>query len=201
MNNKLLKTIIMGMAIAILLASCSTAVYRTRIGKKTDLSGRWNDTDSRLVAQTMIRSLLSGNWIRRLRWSEGNKPVVIVGEIENLTSEHVETGTFIKDIERELIESGRVKFVASAEEREGVRAEREDQQSQATRKTRAQLRQETGADVMLIGSIKSQIDSEGNRQVRFYQVDLELIHLESNEKVWLDTHKIKKYVEKPLLRL
>ena len=53
---------------------------------------------------------------------------------------------------------------------------------------------------MLIGSIKSQIDTEGRRQIRYYQIDLELIHLETNEKVWIDTHKIKKYIQKALIR-
>ena len=183
----------------VLLASCATSVRRVRSSKTTDLSGRWNDTDSRDVAKTMVDSLLGGNWIRKYRISEGNRPVIIVGDIENRTSEHIDTDTFIKDIERELIESGRVKFVANPNEREGVRTERDDQQDNATRRTRADLRRETGADVMLIGSVKSQIDQEGNDEVRFYQIDLELIEIESNEKIWLDTHKIKKLVEKARL--
>lgn len=185
---------------ALLFASCTTSVSRSSFGRQNDLSGRWNDTDSKEVANTMVRSLLWGGWITRFRWSEGDKPVIIVGGIENRTSEHIETDTFIKDIERELIQSGRVRFVASADERTGVRAERDDQQTQASRSTRAQLREETGADVMLIGSIKSQIDAEGRRQIRYYQIDLELIHLETNEKVWIDSHKIKKYIQKALIR-
>ena len=168
--------------------------------RKTDLSGRWNDTDARLVAETMIRGMLSSNWIRKYRLSEGQKPVIIVGEIENLTSEHIETGTFLKDIERELVNSGKVSFVASAGEREGIRDERQDQQSNASRRTRAELLEETGADVMLIGGLKSHLDTEGRRQVRFYQVDLELIEIETNEKLWIDTHKIKKYVQKALIK-
>ena len=182
--------------VAVLLFGCATSVRRVRVGKTADLSGRWNDTDSRQVANTMVKSLLGGNWILKYRLQEGNRPVIIIGEIENRTSEHIDTDIFTKNIERELIESGRVKFVANPNERIGIREERDDQQKNSTRLTRSELRAETGADVMLIGSVKAQIDQEGREQVRYYQVDLELIEIESNEKIWLDTHSIKKLVER-----
>ena len=200
MKGKVFRIAVALVVLTAILAGCTTSVSRIRVKRKVDLSGRWNDTDSRLVAKTMISGMLSSNWIRKIRWSEGQKPVVIVGDIQNLTSEHIETGTFIKEIERELVNSGRVTFVASAREREGIRDEREDQQSNASRRTRAELREETGADVILIGGVKSHLDTEGRRQVRFYQVDLELIEMETNEKIWIDTHKIKKYVEQALIK-
>jgi penicillin-binding protein activator len=193
---KALWQILVIILVAALFSGCATSVRRVRAGKTTDLSGRWNDTDSGKVAKTMVRSLLGGNWILKYRISEGNRPVIIIGEIENRTSEHIDTDIFIKNIERELIESGRVKFVANPNERTGIREERQDQQENASRRTRAELRKETGADVMLIGSVKSQIDQDGKDQVRYYQVDLELIEIESNEKIWLDTHSIKKLVER-----
>ena len=190
----ILHLLLLAIAVSILGGCLGTNVYRVRASKTTDISGRWNDTDARLVAKEMIRSMLSHSWILQTRWTQGHKPVVIVGEIENLTSEHIETETFIKDIERELINSGRVKFVASRQEREEVREEKEDQQTQATRQTMAQLRKETGADYMLKGKMKLIIDAEQGKQVKFYQVDLELIDIESIEKVWIDTMKIKKIV-------
>jgi len=48
---------------------------------------------------------------------------------------------------------------------------------------------------MLKGVISTQNDSFDGQAVKFYQVDLELINLETNEKVWLDSKKIKKLVE------
>ena len=59
---------------------------------------------------------------------------------------------------------------------------------------------ETGADYMLQGSIKTIIDQEGKESVKFYQVDLEMIHLETNEKVWIGSKKIKKLVKKPRMK-
>ncbi len=119
------------------------------------------------------------------------KPVIIVGNIKNNSSEHIQTMVFSKDIERELINSGEVTFVASSEERSELRDERSEQQQFSSMETAKRLANETGADFMLKGVISTQNDSFDGQSVKFYQVDLELINLESNEKVWLDSKKLK----------
>jgi hypothetical protein len=191
-------TIALLVSIMILISACggpSRSVSRMGVEEVTDLSGRWNDTDSRLVAQQMINGMIQRPWVENFMQKTGSKPVVIVGNIRNMSSEHIQTDTFIKDIEREFVNSGRVKFVASSDERKEIRSERMEQQSYASMDTAKRLAAETGADFMLKGSIKTQIDAVDGRKIKFYQVDLELINLENNEKVWMDTKKIKKLVE------
>jgi uncharacterized protein (TIGR02722 family) len=142
----------------LVLAGCATtgtSVQRTAADTQTDLSGRWNDTDSRLVAEEMIRDMTSRPWLGDFRQAEGKKPVIIVGQIRNRSNEHIDTVPFVKDIERELINGGQVTFVANPEERAGVRAEKEDQQLEASQDTIKRLGEETGADFMLIGNITS----------------------------------------------
>lgn len=184
------------------LAGCgSTKVDRVAVDKTIDLSGRWNDSDSRLVSEQMISDVFAHPWADEYIAKNGKKPVIIVGTIRNMSSEHLETGVFAKDLERELVNSGKVKFVANAMERGELRAERLEQQQFATEETAKRLAAETGADYMLKGSIKTQMDVEGRKQVKFYQTDLELIHIESNEKVWIGTKKIKKFVKKPRFKI
>lgn len=184
------------------IAGCGTTqVERVAADETIDLSGRWNDTDSRLVAEQMIGEVFAHPWAADYAAQNGKKPVVIVGTIRNLSSEHLETGVFAKDIERELVNSGKVKFVASSTERGELRQERLEQQRFSTEETAKRLAAETGADYMLKGSIKTQMDIEGREQVKFYQTDLELIHIESNEKVWIGTKKIKKVVKKPRFKI
>lgn len=181
----------------VLIGGCATGptVTRTASDEVIDLSGRWNDTDSRLTAETMVSSMLSGGWLERFTSDEGRPPVVIVGSIRNKSSEHIDAETFIKDIERELINSGRVTFVAAGAAREELRDEREDQQSNATQSTAAALAAETGADYMMQGVITSQTDAIDGKRATLYKVDMELIGLENNQKVWIDTKEIKKLVE------
>jgi uncharacterized protein (TIGR02722 family) len=167
-----------------------------RIDEKsvTDISGRWNDTDSRLTAEEMVKDVLSRPWLTEYTVKNNKKPVVIVGTIRNKSSEHIPVDIFIKDIEREVINSGKVSFVASKEEREEIREERADQQEFSSEETFKRLRNETGADYMLTGVISSITDSAEGQRTIYYSVDLELIELESNVKAWLGNKKIKKLI-------
>ena len=187
------------LSLVFVLAGCGTKVTRMDVEEGKDLSGRWNDTDSRLVAEEMIKDCLDRPWLNQFSMQTGKTPDVIVGQIANRSTEHISTETFIKDLERSLLNSGRVSFVASSGERQGVRAEREDQAQNATAGTAKAARQEAGADFMLIGSINSIIGREGKKQVVFYQVDLELINMVDNRKAWIGSKKIKKYVERSKL--
>jgi uncharacterized protein (TIGR02722 family) len=189
-----MRKILMLLALAVLVAGCSSSKQVTRLDtdSTTDLSGQWNDTDSRLVAEEMIKDCLSRPWLNDFSRASGTKPVVTVGTIRNMTNEHINTETFTSDFERELLNSGQVRFVGSKMERGEVREERQDQQEWASLETVKKLRNETGADFVLLGAIKTITDQEGNNRVVFYQTDLELINVESNEKVWIGTKKIKK---------
>lgn len=187
--------IILGV-LALMLTACGRKITRVATEEQIDLSGRWNDTDSRLVAETMVEDALQRPWVGDFRQANGSKPVVIVGEVLNRSHEHINTQTFTKDLERELTNSGQVRFVADAQQREEIRKERIDQAQHASDETAKRPSQEHGADFMLKGSINTIVDELANRKVVFYQVDLEMIDLEKNLKVWLGQKKIKKFIER-----
>lgn len=188
--------------LVILVASCAgpRTVTRTAADAQIDLSGRWNDTDARMVAEEMIDDLMRRPWLENFERQARRKPVVIVGTIRNLSSEHINTTPFITDIERELVNSGRVSFVAAARQREEIRQERLDQQTEASDATIRRLGQETGADFMLQGTINSTVDAIEGRRAVAYQVNLELINIETNEKSWIGTKEIKKLIEQSRAR-
>jgi uncharacterized protein (TIGR02722 family) len=195
MKEQILKLIIF-VSLLILIGGCSSQKTVTRIdpSSTTDLSGEWNDTDSRLVANEMIGNVLSETWLNDFQSTQSKNPTVIVGTIKNRTSEHIQTVTFVKDLEKALINSGKVDFVASKEERDEIRDERQDQQDNASDESLKKFRQETGADFMLRGDITTIIDQAGGEKVKYYQVNLELINIETNKKVWIGDKKIKKLV-------
>lgn len=166
----------------------------------TDLSGRWNDTDSRLVARALIEQSFEAGWAdRHAERNGGESPTVIVGTFRNRTMEHVPVNTFINDLERSLLNSGDVRIVADSEEREEIRAERRDQQEHARADTRAALGRELGADYMLQGELQAIEDEEGGEKIVYYQVDANLLDLESNARIWAGQHRIKKYIERSRL--
>ena len=182
------------------LGGCATEVTRMDVDEVKDLSGAWNDTDSRLVSEEMIDDMLQRPWVSEYQNSNGKRPTVIVGEIRNLSHEHINVNTFVADIEREMINSGRIDFVASSVDRQEIRGERKDQDLNAREDTRNAMGQELGADFMLKGQINTIIDQASKDQVRYYQVDLTLISMKDNRKVWLGQKKIKKFVKRSKLR-
>jgi uncharacterized protein (TIGR02722 family) len=169
-------------------------VTRVDSDEEIDLSGDWNDTDSKQVAQEMINDSFSSKWLEDYTAANGRKPRLIVGSVLNKTEEHISTETFIKDLERNFINSGKVTFVVSKSQRDEVREERDDQ---ALNSSGAKKKgNETASDFMLKGQINSIFDASKKAQLKYYQVELELIDMETNETVWIGQKKIKKVVAK-----
>jgi penicillin-binding protein activator len=191
---------LMALALALATTACSTSVTRMDTSEVKDLSGAWNDTDSQQVSEEMIKDVLERPWLGEFARNQNRQPAVIVGEVSNLSHEHINVNTFVSDMERSLINSDKVQFVASSTERQEIRGERKDQDLNASEATRKAMGQEKGADFMLKGTINTIIDAEGKTQLRYYQVDLTLISLVDNRKVWVGQKKIKKLVERSNLR-
>jgi penicillin-binding protein activator len=182
-------------------SGCATKVERLDESKTVDLSGGWNDTDSRMVSQEMIQDSLSRPWLQEFHGRPGQaRPAVIVGEVRNLSHEHINTNTFTLDLERELLNSGKVDFVATKQERQGIRDERKDQDLNAREDTRNAMGKELGADFMLTGTINTIVDPNGDEQLLYYQVNMTLISLSDNRKVWVGQKDIKKLVTRSKMR-
>lgn len=182
-------------SLLVLAFGCSRTVTRVSPDQQIDLSGRWNDTDSKMVAEEMIKDVLNRPWRSNFSDAEGRKPVVIVGIIQNKSAEHIEHETFIKDLEREFVNSGTIRVVQNAEFREKLRQERAEQNEFASPETQAKWGRELGADYMMFGVITSITDSYKKEKVVSYKVNLELVDIESNEKVWIGDKEIKKYIK------
>ena len=196
LKKNLLKGTLIFIMFTAIVSCAGPKVSRVGTDTVTDLSGRWNDTDSRLVAEEMVKEALSRPWIDNYTKKHGKQPIVIVGTVLNRSHEHINVQTFTKDLEKELTNSGRVQFVAARGEREDLREERVDQAQHAADETVKGPGKEIGADYMLKGTINTILDEAKGTKVVFYQVDLELIDIEKNIKVWFGQKKIKKVIER-----
>lgn len=183
--------------LTIALVACENRrVTRVDPNETIDLSGRWNDTDSKMTASAMIDDVLTADWLgNHLQQTKGEKPVVIVGLIKNKSHEHITPETFCKDLERSFITSQKVRLVQGGEMREEIRTERADQQDFSSESTMKKWGLEVGADYMLQGVLNSTVDEYKSEKVVEYQVDLQLTNMETNEVVWIGDKKIKKYIK------
>ncbi len=199
---KKIKSVLLLLLTLVILSSCaSLGVTRLDEGYDEDLSGYWNDTDIRMVSEKLVNQCLSAPWILDYLMDNSNmKPTVIVGQIQNRSSEHMDTTIISKKFEMALVNSGKVNTVADFYFRDDFREEKLDQQYNASVDTAAELGEEIGADYMLQGSVKFNLDQVSNSAIRTYYVDMELINIDSGQKVWLGQETVKKKVQKSSYR-
>ncbi|GHV27885.1 penicillin-binding protein activator LpoB [Spirochaetia bacterium] len=187
------------------LIGCSSAPKVSRVSADTqvDLSGNWNDTDVRKVCDTLIKEALEApridSYIRDFAGSHGGElPTVIVGRFKNTSSEHIDTGIISSLMRAAIINSGKLEFVEGGDAREELRAERNDQQGNASEATAAALANEAGANFMLQGEVSSIVDRAGNTTVRSYFVKATLTNVETNRILWEgQNNDIKKVIQQP----
>jgi len=187
--------ILLFILIAFLSVSCARSVSRVDPGAQIDLSGRWNDSDSRMVAQKMVNELLGSDKFKDYAKATGKKPAIVVGLIRNKTSEHIDADNYIKKIELAIYNSGIADLVESDSFRDKLRQERADQQDFATSSTAAKWGKEVGANLMLFGEMTSETDTYNKKKVVNYITTLFLTDMETNKRIWYGQEEIKKYIK------
>lgn len=188
--------------LATFFVSCaSTSVKRYSSNDKVkDLSGYWNDNDVNLVCTALIDSCIKSKRVAEFEKKYKRTPVVIIGTIRNKSVERIDTSILSKRFQNVIINDGTLEFVADANQREELRSEKYDQADNAY-DTAKSIGNEIAADFMLQGSVTTIVDTAGREQVRTYQVDMQLIDLETNKIIWSDQNNdIKKYIKKSAVK-
>lgn len=178
-----------------LVTGCARSVTRIDPNQSMDLSGRWNDTDSRQVAGKMVTDLLGSEKFKDYAKQLGRKPAIIVGLVRNKTSEHIDADNYIKKLELAVFNSGLADLVESDQFRDKLREERAQQQDFSDPATVAQWGKEVGANLMLFGEMTSETDTYQKKRVVNYVTTLFLTDMQTNKRVWYGQEEIKKYVK------
>lgn len=187
----------------LIMVSCgSTKVSRVDSDEVIDLDGYWNESDVRIVCDSLIEECISSPRIAKFEGQQGRAPVVIIDSIRNQSSEHIDTSIVEKKFQTAIINSGVMEFVSSSTERQALREEKADQADHSTYDTAKEMDQETGADFMLKGSVKTIVQSAGDKTVRTYYVYAELHDIKTNKIVWMaENNSIKKVIKRQKAKL
>lgn len=195
------KTLRLGMMVAVAmgLSACagpSRNVQRIGTDTQTDLSGQWNDTDARLTSEALIGQCFSAPWLGNFVGEQGRKPTMRVRSIVNKTDEHIDAQVFVKNIERAMVNSGKVKVVAQEGSELGSVNREQDYgaSGRVSDESAPSLGNQTGGDFVLVGRMASILDQVEGKRAKFYKITFELIDATSGEKVWIGDHEIKKLV-------
>lgn len=191
-----MKTLVSGLACTAVLSTlaCTPEFEGTYSdpAKAEIVDDRWNETDARKTAESMVSQLLNKPWLGRYKAQHGERPVVVVDDIQNRTDEHIDTQALTEYIQDELINSGKVRFVNKARRKQILEEIKYQNSGAVSEKSAKRLGKQIGADYMLAGAISSSVHSQGGLKTVTYQTALRLTNLETAELEWSGKELIKK---------
>jgi hypothetical protein len=202
--NRFVKIAVLALVVCGSFAACSSSPQVTRVDAdtRTDISGYWNDTDVRIVCDSLIKDCLNSPRVTQEIARKGRLPVILIGQFRNKSDEHIDASIISKTMEIAIFKSGKADFVAGGDTRQELRAERLDQESNANEDTAASMGNETGADFLLTGTVNAIVDRAGKTAVRTYFVSAELFNIETNTPLWMaQNDEIKKIIKTPGAKL
>ena len=153
---------------------------------------KWNETDARKTAQSIVAGVLSKPWLKEYEARTGKRPVVIVDDIENRTDEHIDTKALAEFIQDELINSGKVRYLNNKKRKELLEEIKYQNSGTTSGNTRKAAGKQIGADFLFGGAISSSVHSQGGLKTVTYQTAMNLTNIESSEIAWAGKELIKK---------
>ena len=160
------------------------------------LDDRWNPTDARLTVEKMVKDMGAAAWIANWRDDSHKKPTdrpfVLVDDMENRTSEIIDTKALFEDLRSQILNDGKVRFL-DGDIRKKILNEYKYQQSGVVRKDSIKgPGNQYGADFFLSGAISSIVSQQSGKSSVQYQIEMKLVNISTGELVWSGIEKIRK---------
>lgn len=165
--------------------------------KENLLNDQWSETDMQVVVKSMVDSLVQSKAINNVQ----KMPIVMVTNLQNKTSEHIDTQSIMDMVRVELTNSGKVAFV-DKEARGDISNEYDYQNSgivsEETKKTPGG---QIGADYIVNGRLDSIVQEVGKEKTVYYKLTLNLTNLKTGIISWTNQKEIRKKFKKKSIGL
>jgi uncharacterized protein (TIGR02722 family) len=202
--NRLVKsitTLVVATMSAMILSSCGEKAFVKgdyEDPEKTNLmNDQWSETDMQNVVKDLVASLSSHPAIKDAK----NPPVVMVTQLQNKTSEHIDTQSVMDMVRVDLMKTGKVGFI-DKEARQDISDEYNYQNSgMVGKETKKGPGGQVGADFIINGRLDSIIQEVGKDKTVYYKVTLNMTNLKTGMIVWSDNKQIRKAYKKKSIGL
>jgi PBP1b-binding outer membrane lipoprotein LpoB len=186
--------------VSVLLISCASGpkVSHLDSGDDTDLTGYWSANDVDAVCADLISQFLASPRVARFEADKGRLPVIRVGNFKNASSEPIDTTIVSKRMQVQILNSGKAEFVADSGVSEELRSEAAEQQAHAAEDSAAAMDEETGADFLLTGAVKTIIQTTDNQQTRSYDITADATDITTHRIIWSgENTDVRKQIVRP----
>jgi hypothetical protein len=198
-----MKSIAVFAAVLLLGACASTGIQRIGADDRKDLSGYWNANDVKEACDALIEQCLNSKMMEEVLAKEyrGQKPYVAVGKFRNESSEYIDTVIISGKMEVAIFESGKLRFVAGGEILQELREENMERLKHAEEGTGTGGGEETAADFLLTGSVRTMLDQNDGLSTRTYLVRAELYRMGKEDAVWMGAAEVNKEINRRRVKL
>lgn len=167
------------------------------VNRENLLNDQWSETDMQKAVQEMVASLSNSPLINNAK----KMPVVMVTNLQNKTSEHIDTQSIMDMVRVELMQSGKVAFI-DKEARQDIADEYNYQNSgmveDASKKGPGG---QVGADYIINGRLDSIVQEVGKDKSVYYKLTLNMTNLKTSMIQWTNQKQIRKTFKKKSIGL
>lgn len=162
------------------------------VNRQNLLNDQWSETDMQKAVEELVDSLTKHPTISTAK----TPPVVMVANLQNKTSEHIDTQNIMDMIRVNLMNSGRVAFI-DKEARQDIADEYNYQNSgMVSEETKKGPGGQTGADFIINGRLDSIVQEVGKDKTVYYKLTLNLTNIKSSMISWSNHKQIRKTFKK-----
>ncbi len=194
------RNVIVGFVALAMVAGCAhqkRSVKREKEpGQAEELSGNWSAVDAKETSEAIIKDCFSQGWLDAFAKEAGRKPQIRVRNIVNKTDEHIDAQVFIKNLEKAMVNSGKVSVLAQeGAELNSVRDEQKMATSGESEGDNVSVGNQKLGDFAVAVRMTSILDQVEGKKTKFYKINAELLNTTTGEKVWIGDHEIQKTIE------
>jgi len=165
--------------------------------KENLLNDEWSETDMQKVAKALVDSMIAHPVINNAK----TPPVVIITNLQNKTSEHIDTQSVMDMIRVELMKTGKVAFI-DKEARQDITDEYNYQNSgMVAQESKKGPGGQAGADFIVNGRLDSIVQEVGKEKTVYYKITMNLTNLKTSVINWTDHKEIRKAYKKKTIGL
>lgn len=196
-----LKLIISLLAIGVFNTSCGPKAFvkgqYDDTSRENLLDDQWSETDMQAAVKTMVQSMVNTPVIANAK----SMPILMVTNLQNKTSEHIDTQSIMDMVRVELSQSGRVAFI-DKEARQDISSEYDYQNSGVVSdETKKGPGGQIGADFIVNGRLDSIVKEVGKDKTVYYKITLNMTNLKTSLITWTNHKEIRKTFKKKSIGL
>jgi hypothetical protein len=167
---------------------------KTSDEKALEITDNWMSTDTTMSIQDTLKQMKEHKGFQRYLAKSGGTPKVFIAEVQNSTAEaYFPIADLNDEFLNEISKSGDFILIDAAAREKILGEIKYQNDGMVDPKTAKQIGKQTGADLMIFGTVFMKPESRGGKTIKEYSLNLRMTNIQSGEEVLRTRAKIQKF--------